>query len=86
MTAAARGAFVARIDEPPSSRPNPMTASGVVGASVDAVDAEAAPENDVVEAQVMTKKMLRELAARRGVSYTELARQAEASGVELPDE
>ena len=74
------------IDEPPSSRPNPMTASGVVGASVDAVDAEAAPENDVVEAQVMTKKMLRELAARRGVSYTELARQAEASGVELPDE
>jgi hypothetical protein len=54
--------------------------------SLNAVDAEAAPGNDVVEAQVMTKKMLRELAARRGVSYTELARQAEASGVELPDE
>ena len=49
-------------------------------------DGVSLPENDVVEAQVMTKKMLRELAARRGVSYTELARQAEASGVELPDE
>jgi hypothetical protein len=34
----------------------------------------------------MTKKMLREMAARRGVSYADMLRQAEASGMQLPDE
>lgn len=41
---------------------------------------------ETVEGQVMTKKMLRELAARRGLSYTDMLAQARASGVDLPDE
>ena len=40
----------------------------------------------VVEAQVMTKRMLRELAMRRGVSYRDMLARAEANGLELPDE
>ena len=41
---------------------------------------------ETVEGRVMTKKMLRELAARRGLSYTDMLAQARASGVDLPDE
>ena len=37
-------------------------------------------------AQVMTKRMLRELAMRRGVSYRDMLARAEANGLELPDE
>jgi len=40
---------------------------------------------ETVEGRVMTKKMLRELAARRGLSYTDMLAQARASGVDLPD-
>ena len=41
---------------------------------------------EVVEPQVMTRRMLRELAMRRGVSYAELLARAEAEGVELPED
>jgi hypothetical protein len=41
---------------------------------------------EVVEPQVMTRRMLRELAMRRGVSYAELLARAEAEGLELPEE
>ena len=34
----------------------------------------------------MTKRMLRELAMRRGVSYRDMLARAEANGLELPDE
>jgi hypothetical protein len=40
----------------------------------------------VVEPQIMTRRMLRELAMRRGVSYAEMLAKAEAEGVELPEE
>ena len=38
------------------------------------------------EPQIMTRRMLRELAMRRGVSYAEMLAKAEAEGVELPEE
>ena len=41
---------------------------------------------EVVEPQIMTRRMLRELAMRRGVSYAEMLAKAEAEGVELPEE
>ena len=41
---------------------------------------------DLYDAVVMTKKMLRDLAARRGLSYTDMLNQARASGIDLPDE
>jgi hypothetical protein len=47
---------------------------------------EASSGVETVEGQVMTKKMLRDLAARRGLSYTDMLNQARASGIDLPDE
>ena len=43
-------------------------------------------QNIQQEPTTMTRRMLRELAMRRGVSYQELLEKAEASGVELPEE
>ena len=39
-----------------------------------------------VEPEITTRRVLRELAMRRGVSYADLVRKAEASGIELPEE
>ena len=73
------------IEEPESAQANPASSRANVR---DAAIAGPPPERarETVEARVMTKRMLRELAMRRGVSYTELLAQAEASGVELPEE
>ena len=50
------------------------------------VDRRDAEGREVVEPQIMTRRMLRELAMRRGVSYAEMLAKAEAEGVELPEE
>ena len=81
------------IEEPASAEANPMARSRV-GASDRATTTEASEGSssqpretvETVEGRVMTKKMLRELAARRGLSYTDMLAQARASGVDLPDE
>jgi hypothetical protein len=77
---------VAVIAELASAEPNP--ASSRPAAARDAAVAGPPPPADapVVEAQVMTKHMLRELAMRRGVSYRDMLARAEANGLELPDE
>ena len=82
---AERGPAPPPIEEPESAQANPAASRANVR---DAAVAGPPPERtrETVEAQVMTKRMLRELAMRRGVSYTELLAQAEASGVELPEE
>jgi hypothetical protein len=82
---AERGPAPPPIEEPESAQANPASCRAKVR---DAAVAGPPPERatETVEAQVMTKRMLRELAMRRGVSYTELLAQAEASGVELPEE
>ena len=74
------------IAEPASAEPNP--ASSRPAAARDAAVAGPPPPAaaPVVEAQVMTKRMLRELAMRRGVSYRDMLARAEANGLELPDE
>ena len=86
------------IEEPASAEANPMARSrnGRNGQALERASTEtfagknpsAPPREKVetVEGQVMTKKMLRELAARRGLSYTDMLAQARASGVDLPDE
>lgn len=83
------------IDEPASADPYPAGSTrrnikdaASAGPPADRRRAAAAdePRREVVEAQVMTKRMLRELAMRRGVSYSDMIAQAEASGIELPDE
>ena len=86
------------IEEPASAEANPMARSrnGRNGQASERASTEtfagknpsAPPREKVetVEGQVMTKKMLRELAARRGLSYTDMLAQARASGVDLPDE
>ena len=80
-----RGPAPPPIEEPESAQANPASSRANVR---DAAIAGPPPERarETVEARVMTKRMLRELAMRRGVSYTELLAQAEASGVELPEE
>ena len=82
---AERGPAPPPIEEPESAQANPASSRANVR---DAAIAGPPPERarETVEARVMTKRMLRELAMRRGVSYTELLAQAEASGVELPEE
>ena len=80
------------IEEPASAEANPMARSRVGASERAAMEAfegsSSQPRETVetVEGQVMTKKMLRELAARRGLSYTDMLAQARASGVDLPDE
>ncbi len=80
------------IEEPASAEANPMARSRVGASGRAATEAfegsSSQPRETVetVEGQVMTKKMLRELAARRGLSYTDMLAQARASGVDLPDE
>ena len=41
---------------------------------------------EAVEPQIVTRRVLRELAMRRGVSYADLLAKAEAEGVDLPEE
>ena len=83
------------IEEPASAEANPMARSRAEAseraATEDAFEGSSSHprerENvETVEGRVMTKKMLRELAARRGLSYTDMLAQARASGVDLPDE
>ena len=66
--------------------PPPVRAAAAAAVRSKTAGAGAAAGREVVEAQVMTKRMLRELAMRRGVNYADLVRQAEDSGMELPDE
>ena len=80
------------IEEPASAEANPMARSRVGAserAATEALEGSSSQPRETVETvegQVMTKKMLRELAARRGLSYTDMLAQARASGVDLPDE
>jgi hypothetical protein len=76
------------IEEPASAEANPRARQGVkeVVNEVAPAVAEEASGVETVEGQVMTKKMLRDLAARRGLSYTDMLNQARASGIDLPDE
>ena len=78
------------IEEPASAEANPRARQGVkevVNEVAPEVAAEEASSGvETVEGQVMTKKMLRDLAARRGLSYTDMLNQARASGIDLPDE
>jgi hypothetical protein len=77
------------IEEPASAEANPRARQGVkevVNEVAPVVAAEEASGVETVEGQVMTKKMLRDLAARRGLSYTDMLNQARASGIDLPDE
>ena len=76
------------IEEPASAEANPRARQGVkeVVNEVAPDVAEEASGVETVEGQVMTKKMLRDLAARRGLSYTDMLNQARASGIDLPDE
>ena len=77
------------IEEPASAEANPRARQGVkevVNEVAPAVAEEASSGVETVEGQVMTKKMLRDLAARRGLSYTDMLNQARASGIDLPDE
>ena len=80
------------IEEPASAEANPMARSRVGASERAAAEASEGSSSqpretvETVEGQVMTKKMLRELAARRGLSYTDMLAQARASGVDLPDE
>ena len=80
------------IEEPASAEANPMARSRVGASERAAAEASEGSSSqpretvETVEGRVMTKKMLRELAARRGLSYTDMLAQARASGVDLPDE
>jgi hypothetical protein len=82
------------IGEPSAAQPNPLSSRrGVRDAAAAGPPPERAGETEpkesgreVVEPQVMTRRMLRELAMRRGVSYAELLARAEAEGLELPEE
>ena len=78
------------IEEPASAEANPRARQGVKEVvnevAPDVVAEEASSGVETVEGQVMTKKMLRDLAARRGLSYTDMLNQARASGIDLPDE
>ena len=82
------------IEEPASAEANPMARSRAEASERAATDAFEGSSShprerekvETVEGRVMTKKMLRELAARRGLSYTDMLAQARASGVDLPDE
>lgn len=74
------------IEEPPSANPDPMSAArraikdaastgppperAATSAAGVSEGSNGGEDRAVVEAQVMTKRMLRELAMRRGVSYT----------------
>ena len=80
------------IGEPSAAQPNPLSSRrGVRDAAASGPPLARAGETEpsgreVVEPQVMTRRMLRELAMRRGVSYAELLARAEAEGVELPED
>jgi hypothetical protein len=82
------------IGEPSAAQPNPLSSRrGVRDAAAAGPPPARAGETEpkesgreVVEPQVMTRRMLRELAMRRGVSYAELLARAEAEGLELPEE
>ena len=83
------------IGEPSAAEPNPRASKARETRDAAAAGPPPAragePETasrgrEVVEPQIMTRRMLRELAMRRGVSYAEMLAKAEAEGVELPEE
>ena len=85
------------IGEPSAAEPDPRALKKKARATRDAATAGPPPARagepetasrgrEVVEPQIMTRRMLRELAMRRGVSYAEMLAKAEAEGVELPEE
>ena len=85
------------IGEPSAAEPNPRASKKNARETRDAAAAGPPPARagepetassgrEVVEPQIMTRRMLRELAMRRGVSYAEMLAKAEAEGVELPEE
>ena len=85
------------IGEPSAAEPDPRALKKKARATRDAAAVGPPParagepetasrRREVVEPQIMTRRMLRELAMRRGVSYAEMLAKAEAEGVELPEE
>ena len=85
----------APIGEPSAADPNPESSrravrDAAVSGPPPARETDAprlgASGRETVEPQIMTRRVLRELAMRRGVSYADLLAKAEAEGVDLPEE